>query len=338
MTTRETFSDHLRRHGVSRRSFLRFCAMTASALALPPARARALAAGLSAAPRPSVIWLSSQECTGCTESLIRAAEPGIESLILDHLSLDYHHTLQAASGDAAEAARAAAVAEHFGAYVLIVDGAVPTGAQAAWSTVAGETNLDMLRHTAEGAALVLSVGTCAAFGGLPAVAAIRAPALNQSAAKGVGDLMRAGLVPRRPLVNVPGCPPVPGVMAGVIAHFLAFGAPPDLDELDRPLAWFAETVHDRCPRLPHFNRGRFARAFDDDAARQGHCLYELGCKGPEAHNACASMRWNLGTSFPVLSGHGCLGCSEPGFFDRALAPGGDRFTGSVFYPDEPPAG
>jgi hydrogenase small subunit len=336
MTEPETFRDHLRRHGINRRVFLRFCAVTASALALPPAKARALTEALGTAPRPSVIWLSFQECTGCTESLTRTAEPGIESLILDHLSLDYHHTLQAASGSAAEAARAAAIAERFGDYVLIVDGAVPTGEQATWSTIAGETNLDMLSEAADGAALVLAVGTCAAFGGVPAAAAIQAPALNQSGASGVGDLMLAGLVPSRSLVNVPGCPPVPGVIAGVIAHFLAFGTPPDLDERQRPLAWFAKTVHDRCPRLPHFNSGRFALAFDDAGARQGHCLYELGCKGPETHNACPSVKWNLGTSFPMLSGHGCLGCSEPGFWDRALAPDGGRFTGSAFYPDSPP--
>jgi len=332
----ETFSDYLSRRGISRRGFIRFCAVTASALALPAGQARALAVALSAAPRPSVIWLSFQECTGCTESLTRSSEPGIESLILDHLSLDYHHTLQAASGFAAEEARATAIAEHFGEYILIVDGSVPTGEQSAWSTIAGETNLDMLSHAADGAALVLAVGTCAAFGGVPAAAAIQAPALNQSGASSVGDLMLAGLVPNRPLVNVPGCPPVPGVMSGVIAHFLAFGTPPELDDRQRPLAWFAETVHDRCPRLPHFNRGRFARAFDDAGARRGWCLYELGCKGPETHNACPSVKWNLGTSFPMLSGHGCLGCSEPGFWDRALAPDDGRFIGSAFYPDSPP--
>lgn len=333
MPQRETFSEHL-----SRRGFLRLCAVTASVLALPPVRAQALVDALGAAPRPSVIWLSFQECTGCTESLTRSAEPGIESLILDQLSLAYHHTLQAASGSAAEEARAQAMADNFGAYVLIVDGAVPTGEQATWSTIAGKTNLDMLREAAGGAGLVLAVGTCAAFGGVPAAAAIQAPALNQSGATGVSDLMLAGLVPNRPLVNVPGCPPVPDVMAAVIAHFLAFGIPPDLDDRLRPPAWFGETVHDRCPRLTHFQNGRFAYAFDDAGARQGYCLYRIGCKGPETRNACPSVKWNLGTSFPMRSGHGCLGCSEPGFWDRALAPDGGRFIGSAFYPDSPPAG
>jgi hydrogenase small subunit len=27
------------------------------------------------------------------------------------------------------------------------------------------------------------------------------------------------------------------------------------------------------------------------------------------------VRWNDGTSWPVKSGHGCIGCSEPSFWD-----------------------
>jgi hydrogenase small subunit len=42
----------------------------------------------------------------------------------------------------------------------------------------------------------------------------------------------------------------------------------------------------------------------------------LGCKGPVTHNACASLKWNGGTSFPIESGHGCIGCSEPYFWDN----------------------
>jgi hydrogenase small subunit len=28
------------------------------------------------------------------------------------------------------------------------------------------------------------------------------------------------------------------------------------------------------------------------------------------------MRWNNGVSFPIQSGHGCIGCSEEGFWDK----------------------
>jgi hydrogenase small subunit len=104
-------------------------------------------------------------------------------------------------------------------------------------------------------------------------------------------------------------------MTGVLAHYLTFGSLPELDDKGRPKAFFGETIHDRCYRRPFYDQGKFAKTFDDEGARNGWCLFELGCKGPVTHNACATAKWNGGTSWPVESGHGCLGCSEPDFWD-----------------------
>jgi len=235
--------SHASGTGLSRRAFIRFCAVTASLLALPPGAAPILAAALVRARRLPVVWLSFQECTGCTESLSRSAAPTLERLLFDLVSLDYHHTLQAASGTAAEQAREAALKAHAGQLLLVVDGSVPTALGGACSTIAGEDNLSLLRRCLAAAEAVLAVGTCASFGGLPAAAP------NPTGAMGVAELMERGLVPRRPLVNLPGCPPVPEVIAAVLAHRVAFGGFPAQD-----------------------------------------------AKGQ--------------------SGHPCLGCSEPGFWDR----------------------
>ncbi len=296
--------DSLERQGVSRRTFLKYCATLASLMALPPAAGRAFAEALAKATRPSVIWLSFQECTGCTESLTRSYTPTLESLIFDSISLDYHHTLQAAAGTAAEAAREAAMKLNWGKYLLVVDGSVPMKDGGVYSTIAGISNHDMLMDTVKGAAAVIAVGTCAAFGGLPKAQP------NPTGAVAISDLVKD-----KPVVNISGCPPIPVVMTGVLAHFLAFGALPELDKLGRPLAFYGETIHDRCYRRPFYDQGKFAKTFDDEGARQGWCLFELGCKGPVTYNSCATVKWNDGTSFPIESGHGCLGCSEPDFWD-----------------------
>ncbi len=115
---------------------------------------------------------------------------------------------------------------------------------------------------------------------------------------------------------MPGCPPIPVVITGVLAHYLTFGEIPELDALGRPVAFFGQNIHDRCYRRPFYERGQFAETFDDEGARKGWCLYELGCKGPVTYNACATIKWNEGTSFPIESGHGCIGCSEPDFWDK----------------------
>jgi hydrogenase small subunit len=298
-----TVGDALRANGISRRSFLKFCATTASLMALPPSAATAIASALEAARRPSVIWLSFQECTGCTESLTRSHAPSIEGLIFDAISLDYHHTLQAAAGDGAEDARLAAMKENHGNYIVVVDGSIPLKDDGIYSTIAGMTNLEMLKETVEGAAAVVAVGSCAAFGGLPQANP------NPTGAASVSDIIKD-----KPIINVPGCPPIPVVISGVLAQFLTFGLP-ELDHLGRPMAFYGQSIHDRCYRRPFYERGQFAETFDDEGAKKGWCLYKLGCKGPTTYNACATTKWNNGTSFPIEAGHGCIGCSEPRFWD-----------------------
>jgi len=299
----ETVAEALRSQGVSRRSFMKFCASLATMMALPAAMIPRIAEALEQARRPSVIWLSFQECTGCTESLTRAHTTTLENLIFDLISLDYHHTLQAASGYGAEAAREAAMEENYGEYILVVDGSIPMG-NPGYSTIAGISNLDMLTEAAKGAAAIIAVGTCSSFGGIPHSDP------NPTGAVSVGDIIKD-----KPIINVPGCPPIPVVITGVLAHFLTFGTLPELDHLGRPKVFYGKSIHDRCYRRPFYDKGLFAESFDDEGAKKGWCLYKLGCKGPTSYNACATTKWNDGTSFPIEAGHPCLGCSEPDFWD-----------------------
>ena len=343
-----TLGDVLRRQGISRRGFLKYCATMASMMALSPTMIPGIANALEKAKKPSVIWLSFQECTGCTESLTRAHSTTIESLIFDSISLDYHHTLQAASGHAAEAAREAAIADNWGKYLLVVDGSIPT-LDTGFSTIAGISNLDMLLQTAAGAAAIISVGTCAAYGGIPHAKP------NPTGAYSVGDIIKKyadnelqglspatlartdlGAVIDKPMINVPGCPPIPVVITGVLTHFLTFGVIPELDHIGRPRAFYGQSIHDRCYRRTFYDKGLFAETFDDEGAKKGWCLYQLGCKGPTTYNACATVKWNNGTSFPIESGHPCLGCSEPDFWDgggfyKALSVPTENITKTAIY-------
>ena len=302
MSKQTTLGDVLHSQGISRRAFLKFCSTTASIMALPAGAATAMAEALSSARRPSVIWLSFQECTGCTEALTRSNAPTIESLIFDFISLDYHHALQAAAGDAAEHAREQAQHDNAGKYLVLVDGSIPMIEHC--STIAGVSNLQMLREVAANAAAIINIGTCSAYGGIP----VAKP--NPTKAVAVSEIVKD-----KPIVNVPGCPPMPLAITGVIAQYLTLGKLPELDHLGRPVAFFGENIHDRCYRRPFYDRGQFAETFDDEGARKGWCLYKLGCKAPVTYNACANVKWNNGVSFPIQSGHGCIGCSEPGFWD-----------------------
>ncbi|MFK5985257.1 MAG: hydrogenase small subunit [Pseudomonadota bacterium] len=303
MFTQGSLGKILASNGISRRGFIKYCATLTSMLALPPSMAAQVAQSIEQAQRPSVIWLHFQECTGCTESLTRSHAPTLESLIFDYISLDYHETLMAAAGHDAENALEQAMHANKGKYLLVVEGSIPLG-NPGYSTVGGQSNLDVLKNVAKDAAAIIAVGSCSSFGGLPHADP------NPTGAVSVSEIIKD-----KPIINISGCPPIPVVITGVMAHFLTFGTLPELDNLGRPKTFYATTIHDRCSRRTFYDKGLFAETFDDEGAKQGWCLFRLGCKGPTTHNACATVKWNDKTSWPVEAGHGCLGCSEPNFWD-----------------------
>ena len=291
--------------GMSRRGFLQFCSGVAVTLGLSPSAGAQIAEAVMNPRRPPVIWLSAQECTGCTESLLRAHHPTLENLILDMISLDYHETLSVAAGHQAEAARQASMRDNFGSYLLVVDGSIPIKDGGIYCKVADRPIKDHVLEAAEGAAAIIAIGSCASWGGIPSSGP------NPTGAVGVAEFL-----PGKTIVNVPGCPPNPYNFLSTVLQFVAFGTLPALDEKGRPKFAYGRLIHENCERRPHFDAGRFALEFGDEGHRQGWCLYKLGCRGPTTYNACASMGWNEGVSFPIKSGHGCIGCSEEGYFDR----------------------
>jgi hydrogenase small subunit len=285
---------------LARRDFLKLCVTATAMLGLPWRMAAQVAEAASAAARPPVIWLHFQECTGCSGSLLRSSHPSLAAFILDTVSLDYHETLMAAAGHQAEQVLHDALTTHAGKYLLVVEGAIPTGLDGAFCKVGGKTALASLRQAAGGAAAILSIGTCSSFGG------IQAAAPNPTGAKGVGELIQG-----KPIINLPGCPPNPYNFLSTILHYLTFQRWPELDALHRPKFAYGRKLHEHCERRPHFDAGRFAQAYGDEGHAQGHCLYKLGCKGPATYANCSVQRFNDAGVWPVSVGHPCIGCTEP---------------------------
>ncbi|HJV63070.1 MAG TPA: hydrogenase small subunit [Albitalea sp.] len=290
------------RLGITRREFTQFCATTATTLGLAAGSDLAIAQAVEKAKRPSVIWLHYQECTGCSESLLRAEHPTLEKLILDTISLDYHETLMAAAGHQAEAARQAAMKANKGKYVLVVEGAIPTAANGIYCKVGGRTAVDLVKEAAADAAAVIAIGSCASWGGMPSTDP------NPTGASGVAKVLG------KPVVTIPGCPPNPYNFLASVVHLLTFGKLPATDALGRPLFAYGRIVHEHCERRAHFDAGRFALQFGDEGHRKGYCLYKLGCKGPETYANCSTIGFgDAGESnWPVGCGHPCIGCSEQG--------------------------
>src|SRR5512135_1038550 len=154
--------------GVSRRDFMKFCTAMSAALALPVTFAPKIAGALDEIKRPTLVWLEFQDCAGDTEALLRASSPKVADLVLDVLSLDYHETLMAAAGHQAEEARNKVLKEQKGKYIVIVEGSIPVKDDGVYCCVGGKSALDTAREICGNAFATIAVGTCAAYGGLPA--------------------------------------------------------------------------------------------------------------------------------------------------------------------------
>jgi hydrogenase small subunit len=302
---RDTYLQSILKQGYSRRDFMKFATYMAAYMGLETTVIGQIANKLEHTPRLPVIWQHFQECTCCSESFIRSDHPIVADIILDKISLDYTETLMAASGHQAEAAKHATMEKYHGQYILCVEGSVPLGDDGNYCCIAGRTAIDILKEAAEGAAAIIAWGSCASNG------CVQAAYPNPTEAVPIHKI-----ITNKPIVRVPGCPPIGEVMAGVIVHYVTFGTLPELDRLNRPKAFYAKRIHDSCYRRPYYDAGLFAETFDDENAKKGYCLYKVGCRGPMTYNSCGTIKWNNGVSFPIQSGHGCIGCSEDNFWDN----------------------
>ncbi|WP_456424286.1 hydrogenase small subunit [Lutibacter sp.] len=302
----KTYYESIIEKGYSRRDFIKFATYMTAFMGLESSMIGQVVKAMETKKRIPVIWEHFQECTGCSESFIRSDHPLVADLIFDHISLDYTDTLMAASGHNAEEAKHESMKENYGNYILVVEGAIPIKDDGVYCTIAGRSAIDILKESAAGAAAILTFGSCSSWGG------VQAAYPNPTGSVPVDEI-----ITDKPIIRVPGCPPISEVMTGIVMHYATFGVLPELDALGRPKQFYGKRVHDSCYRRPNFDAGLYAESFDSQEAKDGYCLYKLGCRGPVSYNACGTMGWNNGVSFPIKSGYPCIGCSEPSFWDNS---------------------
>ncbi|MFV8381134.1 hydrogenase small subunit [Corynebacterium hindlerae] len=275
----ETLAENLELRGVPRRDFLKMCGGLAGVFAvgsplaqMPEAAAEEIANKLGAVKKPNVVWLQLQECTGCMESTIRSGGATVEQLVLELLSVNYNDLVMAASGTGAEKALEDTNREP---HILVVNGSVPLKDDGIYCTIGGKSVEQVLKEAAENATVVLAVGACAVYG------SVQAAKPNPTGAVGVDEIIKD-----KPVINVSGCPPIGEVITASLTYILTHGEAPEVDAEGRPLFAYDQRIHDSCPRRAHFDAGQFVRSFDDEGARNGWCLYEVGCKGPSTFSPC----------------------------------------------------
>lgn len=295
----------LEMRGISRRSFLKYCAGIATMIGLSEAAAPQVAQALDnvignteGALKP-VIWMEGASCSGCSESFVQTDSPDVATCVLELLSVNYNELLSAAAGYSLEEARQETMAA--GGYILVYEGAIVKGWEGNALRVAGEKGTDSLLEAAYSADAVIALGSCACDGGWQAARP------NPSDAEGVQKFLSDNGV-TTPVINIPCCPANPEWFTAVVVEYLLLGELPELNSKNEPKLMFNQTIHDNCPRRGHFENGEFVYQFGSEEEKKGYCLYALGCKGPQTFTNCPVVKWNRRNSWCVESGAPCQGC------------------------------
>lgn len=183
--------------------------------------------------------------------MLRATQPTIAEIVLDVISLEYHETIMAPSGHAAEKSQKDVLKNHKGKYIAIVEGAIPMKDEGIYCTIGGHSALDIAREVCENALTTLAVGSCASWGGVASANP------NPTGCVGVKEA-----VPNATVVNLPGCPVNVENITATIVHFLTFGSLPARDARLRPLFGSVESAMNAAVLLnwkkPMSSHARFA--------------------------------------------------------------------------------
>jgi quinone-reactive Ni/Fe-hydrogenase small subunit len=320
---REDLRAILKERGVNRRDFLKWTSAMTAALMLPPIFRPLVAKAAENFSRLPVVWLHFAECTGCSEAFLRSSYPNVDDILLETISLEYHETLMAASGYQAEQNLEKAMNDFAGKFICVIEGGLPRGLDGKYLRLGpkGKTGLEIGKEVSAKAAAVVCIGACAANGN------IQAARPNPTDAAGVGQALGIKTV------NIAGCPPNAVNFTGTLLHYLLFGALPPVDSIGRPLWAYGKRIHDYCERRPHYDASEFVEEWGDQGAKNGWCLYKVGCKGPYTYANCSKVRFNDAVSWPVMAGHGCIGCTEPAFWDT-MAPLEKPLAEKTYWGDE----
>ncbi len=277
-----------------------------------------------------VLWMTSGlGCDGETLAMTSATNPSVEDLVRGAIPgapriVLHNPVLAFENGDEFMQPFYDAEQRLLDPFVLVVEGSIPNeliNGDGHWSGLGTNpatgqpiTTNEWVDRLAPKAAAVIAVGTCATYGGIPAMMN------NPTGAMGLPDFLgwdwrsRNGL----PIICIPGCPAQPDNMTETLLYLLmhlgGMAPAPDLDEQLRPKSLFSRTTREGCSRAGFTEQGKFASEYGSDS----RCLVKLGCKGPVVRCNVPTRGWINGTGGCPHVGGICIACTMPSFPDHYM--------------------
>ena len=152
---------------------------------------------------------------------------------------------------------------------------------------------------------IISVGSCASFGGIfKASAPERNSGLIFNEKESGGPLQNE----KDKLINLSGCPVHPQWLEYALLMFLS-NKEIECDSLHRPIELYSTLAHHGCTRNEYFEWKVDSKDFGE---KEGCLYYKQGCRGPLTHSSCNTILWNE-VSSKTRVGTPCFGCTEPDF-------------------------
>ncbi|NWG21733.1 MAG: hydrogenase [Chloroflexi bacterium] len=274
----------------------------------------------------TLLWFQGGACSGNTMSFLNAEEPSACDLVTDFgIDILWHPSLGMELGEAAQQLFYACARGERPLDIFVFEGTVILGPNGSgrYDMFADRPMKDWVYELANQASIVVAIGDCACWGGIPAVAPNPSESVGlQYLRKAKGGFLggdwrsRAGL----PVINIPGCPAHPDWVTQILVA-VASGRAGDvaLDELQRPQTFFKSFTQTGCTRVQFFEYKQSTMEFGQ-GTRTGCLFYEFGCRGPMTRSPCNRILWNRQSS-KTRAGMPCTGCTEPEFPFFDLAPG-----------------
>lgn len=263
---------------------------------------------------PTLMWMQTGACSGDTLSLLNADSPNLlEALESYDVQVLWHPSLSRESPRELERIIARVEADEQELTVLAVEGSIMLGPDGTgmYDSFRGRAKKDVILALAEKAHVVVAMGTCAAFGGVPASGSNPTDAVGLQFLREDGDggllegawRSRGGL----PVINVSGCPAHPNTMLQTLIWAVS-GMTLEVDQLNRPAEFFSTLVHQGCTR----NEYHEFDVEEHELGGAGCLFFNLGCQGPVTLATCNAILWNNQSS-KTRAGVPCFACTAPSF-------------------------
>jgi len=238
-----------------------------------------------------VLWINAIGCNGNAHSFLNY--PHLEQ-ILQNFEFIYHPIIDS------DYTLDDIINKDIACDILILEGAISPEFKKA-----DEPIINIINKYAKKVSKIITAGTCATFGGI-----FRQSDYSYTTGLHFDEEKPTFLFSslKDKTISIPGCPLHPEKLANIMFS-IKDEIKIKLDEFNRPLEYFAYTVHNGCIRNEYFE---YKISNHEFGAKEGCMFYEHGCQAPYTKGSCNKILWNEVNS-KTRAGQPCMGCTEPTF-------------------------